>query len=304
MRFIILASLALLAACAEPPRELPCGLLHAAELDVVSAGRAPLVNVSINGQSAALIMDTGAQTSVLTRAAVQRLGLKSDLKAPITLRGAGGETRNWPAIVTGLTIGPMRLPDRTAAVLPFDLPEIAGQKTDGLLGMDILGKFEIDLNLPQKRVGLYLGQVCPAEVLPVAGRPIAIEPAGLRRGRMVIEVQLDGRTLSAMLDTGNDRTIVMTEAVLPGGLTREMLARDPVVNLRGAGPDITAARLHRFAGLAIGPERFGSPQVQVMNRQGDEDDMIIGSDYLASRRLWLAYPRQKLFLIVPAAPAG
>ncbi len=292
--------LLLLPGCAvlDPDQEVSCGLRLRTEVPVTVIRNVPFVVVAINGLPATLILDTGAQTMLLTQSAVKRLGLRTDSRAPVTVRGTGGQTRSWPAILQRFAVGEVALPDQHAAVLPFDLPEIGGTRPEGLLGVDVLSRFEVDLNLPQRRMVLYSGRPCEGEPLPMPGRILEVEAPSARRNRLVIQAELDGRPLTALLDSGTQDSIVMAEAA---GLTLAMLADSPLVMLRGAGPQLTEGRRHRFARLLLGDEQFRDVRLTVMHRQSDEDEMIIGMDYMAARRIWLAYPRRKVFIQRPAA---
>jgi predicted aspartyl protease len=301
MSRLLFLLLLLLPACAvlDPDQEVSCGLRLRTEIPVTILRNVPLVVVNINGLPATLILDTGAQTMLLTQSAVKRLGLRTDGRAPMTVRGTGGETRSWPAILQRFAVGDVALPDQHAAVLPFDLPEIAGTRPEGLLGVDVLARFEVDLDMPGRRMALYSGRACEGEPLPMPGRIVEVEAPTARRNRLVIEAELDGRPMTALLDSGTQDSIVMAQAAR---LTPKMLAGDPRVMLRGAGPELAEGRRHRFERLVLAGESFREVRLTVMQRQSDEDDMIIGMDYMAGRRIWLAYPRRKVFIQRLARP--
>lgn len=299
---LLLLLLFFLPACAilDPDQEVSCGLRLRTDVPLTVIRNVPMVIVGINGQAATLIVDTGAQTMLLSQSAVKRLGLRTDSRAPVVVRGTGGETRSWPAILQRFSLGEVALPDQHAAVLPFDLPEIAGTRPDGLLGADVLGRFEVDLNTPQRRMLLYSGRPCADDPSPLPGRSIEVDASALsRRNRLVIPAELDGRAMSALLDSGSQLSIVMTQAALEAGLDRDALAAAPVMMLSGAGPQLTEGRRLRFRQLILAGETLPAPFLTVMARQSDEDDMIIGMDYMATRRIWFAYPRRKLFIQRP-----
>jgi predicted aspartyl protease len=296
-RLLLLLSL-LLPACAvlDPDQELSCGLQLRAEVPVTILRNVPLVVVEINGLPATLILDTGAQTMLLTQAAVTRLGLRTDSRAPVKVSGIGGASLNWPAIVRRFAIGGLALPDQLASVHAIGLGEVGGIQPDGLLGADVLGRFEVDLDMPGKRLALYGGRACEDETLPMQGRIVEVAAPGSRRNRLVIEADLDGRKMTALLDSGAEASVVMAQATL---LTPEALQADPKVMLRGTGPELTEGRRHMFDRLEVAGQGFRRVLLTVMQRQANEDDMIIGMDYMAARRIWLAYPRRKVFIQRP-----
>lgn len=306
MKRCVLLLLALLSACAQPdPLEgIPCGMLMLAEMPVTMAGGVPLVLVTIAGRPATMVLDTGAQRTLLTKSAVTRLGLRSDARQITVISGVGGSSRNFPTILTGFNVGGQRLADQTALALPFDLPSIAGLTVDGLLGVDVLGRFELDLDLPHRRVALYGGRLCPGEAIALPGPLDELPVPRINRNRLVITAKLDGTPMSALLDTGAAGMIVMTPAMRRAGTRPESLQADPTVVLSGVGPAPVRARQHRFTSLALGSETLDHPLIEVTEPltgdswwqflEPEDDDMIIGSAYLATHRFWFAYPRRRV----------
>lgn len=305
-RLFLLALAVLLPACTvlDPDQELSCGLRRRTEVPVAVVGNVPLITVGINGRQTVLILDTGAQSMLLTQGAVKRLELRTDARSPITVRGTGGETRSWPAVLQGFRLGDVALPDQLAAVLPFELPNVGPLKPEGLLGVDVLGRFEVDLNLPARRMALYSGRACPDEVLPLQGPFTEAEAPSARRNRLSIAAELDGQPMVALLDSGSQNTIVSMAAAVRVGVDPMVVAQGPVRLLSGAGPRPVEAHLHRFRQLQIAGETGREPLLTVKPQEVvDEDDMIIGMDYMSSRRIWLAYPRRKVFIQRPLRSA-
>lgn len=307
MRAATLLCLAWLAGCAAQPADDACGLVLGAELPLAMIGLTPMLTVQIAGQNATMILDTGAQQTLLTAPAIARLGLRSDARQVTTITGVGGSSRNFPAVITGFNVGRLRFPDQHALALPGDLPRVNGVVVDGLLGVDVLGHFEVDLDLPRNRLALYGGPPCDGEALPLDGPSVALPGTLLRRNRLLAQVVLDDVPLLALLDTGAVNTIV-SSAVLPRlGIAPETVAGEPHASLRGVGPNAQEATIHRFTSLTIAGQRFDRPQLRITDLRaadgtaalfgdGGASEMILGPDYLARHRLWLAYPRQKVFL--------
>ena len=102
-----------------------------------------------------------------------------------------------------------------------------------------------------------------------------------------------GRTVAALLDTGAARSVVARDVALSIGVDDDMLARDPPVRLVGVGPNVPVGRLHRFATLDIAGHALAAPHLIVVDRAETGMDMILGSDFLAGRRIWLSYARKR-----------
>src|SRR5271155_1667616 len=71
------------------------------------------VPVEVNGITAPFILDTGAQRSVVSEAAVRRLGLARDQWVGTTMRGIGGIDRRPNAAPRSLSLGGVPLVRRT-----------------------------------------------------------------------------------------------------------------------------------------------------------------------------------------------
>jgi hypothetical protein len=85
-------------------------------------------------------------------------------------------------------------------------------------------------------------------------------------------------------------------AALALGVTSAALNRDPVANLRGAGSEVVASRVHRFARLEIGGEALRHPVIAVTNLRLQDADLVLGIDFLRLRRVWLSYRSGRIFL--------
>lgn len=281
--------LPLLAACGNTA----CGLTPVAELPLHAENRQALVDIEINGQPARMLLDTGAGHSVLTRAAAMRLGLRMRPGTIIASQGVGGISRDFAVTATGLRLGALALPDRLTAVVPGRLGTPGGTTSDGLLGMDILRDYDLDLDFARQHLTLYRGPACPDTPLPMPGPATVVETALTAQGHLVMRAALDGRPVLAMLDTGSQHSVVTTRAA---ALSPEALADDPKVKLFGVGPGSAAAHLHRFASITIGRETIPAPLLIVLDSTPPDYDMVVGMDYLSGRRLWISAATGKIFL--------
>ena len=74
------------------------------------------------------------------------------------------------------------------------------------------------------------------------------------------------------------------------------LARDRPMTTRGAASEQLSAHLHRFSKLEIGGEIVRNPEVIVADVRLSDADLVLGIDFLRSRRIWLSYGSQQIFL--------
>ena len=80
---------------------------------------------------------------------------------------------------------------------------MAGGSADGLLGADILLAFDIDLDLPARRITFYRARrECPEAAPPWNEPYVAVAGVSTRRDRLLVPFELDGVAGMAVLDTG------------------------------------------------------------------------------------------------------
>jgi predicted aspartyl protease len=254
----------------------------------------PLVTVLADGASLKLILDTGAERTVLTSLAVERIGGKApQIEFRRSLNGVGGSLPSREVEFKSFTIGGVELPWRRAMVATVATPSLLST-VDGVLGTDILARFDIDLDLPNHRMSLYEKGTCTPEWAgPDAGIRIGRSAAN---GHLFFPVRLDSRGITATIDTGAQRTTLSVATARAMGIADAVLARDPPIQTRGFGAARLSSRLHRFDSLAVGNVRLSNPEIVVTELRLRGIDLILGMDFLRSRRLWLSYAGFRMFL--------
>jgi predicted aspartyl protease len=274
-----------------------CGTVRLGETTVATLRNAPIVTLSANGVPVTLLLDTGAEGTILTPAVAQRIGAQRPrVEFQRQLRGIAGSLESNEAELRSFTLGRVAIPWRRVRVAPVNVASVFSGPLDGVLGADTLSSFDVDLDLPGHRVVLYQKQTCP-DAAPAWAEPYARISAGRSRGdHLFFPVRLDGRRTDAFVDTGSQFTVLSTRAALALGVTATVLARDRMVTVRGAAAEQLAARVHRFWQLEIGAETIRNPEIVVTDVRLSDADLVLGIDFLKSRRLWLSYGSQQVFL--------
>jgi predicted aspartyl protease len=273
-----------------------CGITQRGTVAVAVLGGLPVITVSANEQPVTLIIDTGAERTVLTAAAVKRIDAQTPrIEFQRQLHGIAGALSTREVELRSFNIGAVAIPWRRALVGPITVPS-APASIDGLLGAETLSDFDIDLDMPRQRLGLYQKQTCSTAVPAWAGSHTGIETGESRGRHLFFRLLLDDHRIVAFVDTGSQRSVLAVRAAYALGLTDAELARDRPVTLQGAAAAQVTGHLHRFSKLAIGAEIIRDPEVVVSNLQLADADMVIGMDIIGSRRLWLSYGSHKIFL--------
>jgi predicted aspartyl protease len=275
-------------------RAAACSVLSNKPVALENVNGLVLVTALADGATLRLVLDTGAERTVLTSSAAERIGGKApQVQFQRQLKGVAAAVRGQDIEFKSFTIGGVDIPWRRAMVAKTTLPPIL-READGFLGSDVLGKFDIDLDLPRHRMWLYERGACVPDWADARSK-IEIGRSAIN-GHMFFPVQLDSRKISATIDTGAERTTLSRAAAHAMGLTDAILSRDPSGITRGFGGGQLSSHIHRFASLTVGNVRLSDPDIVVTDLQLRGIDLILGMDFLRSRRLWLSYAGFRVFL--------
>ncbi|MGH7110013.1 MAG: aspartyl protease family protein [Stellaceae bacterium] len=260
----------------------------------------PLVTATVNGAAAPLILDTGAEETVLTAAAAARLGLKGHYAYPHSLRSVSGGVATGQARIESLSVGDSAVRNFFVLVGSLTLPSAAGAQPAGLLGGDFLSHFDVDLDLAEGRLALYPPGCGPAR--PPWRSAYTTIPANLSiDDRLFFPVALDGHKLFAFIDTGAQVSTIDTAAAARLGLSKAEISGDPAARLRGVSAAPMEAHAHRFAWLRIGGDTVRDPVLIVTALNLPDADIVLGLDFLRGRRVWFSYLTHRIFLARPEA---
>lgn len=283
-----------------------CSVDNQATIPLDASGGAITVPVEVNGIAATFILDTGAQRSVVTPAAVQRLGLARDEWAGTAMRGIGGIENRPNANPRTLTLGGVNLVRRTVhhdtsltvGILPHTR---AGNRViDGLLGRDFLSLFDLDIDVAAHRLTLLQVRSCSGRFLPWSGTYAAVPVTTPAGNAMVVPVTLDGTPLRALLDTGASASLLAAPGIFRTGLRQSSLEGDPADQVSGLGPRTVTMHRHIFRSLQVGGQTIDAPVIWVAPiRLTPIVDMLLGADWVASRRVWISYATRQLFVATP-----
>ncbi|MGC8470216.1 MAG: helix-turn-helix domain-containing protein, partial [Acetobacteraceae bacterium] len=257
-----------------------------------------------------LLRQALAATRYNRRAAALRLGLDADYAMAAALKGVGGAATATVSAPVALSLGGVTLGRRR---LLFGLAESAfGPPArwrhgvpDGLLGLDVLSRFRVDLDIARLRLSLYRRHPCSG-ALPSWCRPcLAVPRLPASDPLLHVAVALNGGRLDGVLDTGAMISVTTAAALRRAAITGLALGRDPTIIGLGATGVRGSGRLHRFRRLALGPGLPLNPYVVVLHTSLPTADILVGLNALSRSRIWIAPGATTLaFAPPPARVAG
>ena len=284
-------------AAAADARAVGCGTSRIGEITVATLRNSPIVTVVANGAAVTLLLDTGAEWTILTPSAAKRVGAQTPrIEFQRQIRGLSGSLATNEVELRSFTAGQTAIPWRRVRVAPLNMPSVFSGALDGVLGADTLSSFDIDLDLPHHRMVFYGKQSCPSAA-PAWTEPYAtIAVRKTFSNHLSFPTQLDGRQIDTFIDTGAQLSVLSSKAALALGVTEAALSRDRATVTLGAAAERLNSHLHHFSHMEVGGEVVRSPALIVADVSLSDADLVLGIDFVASRRVWLSYGSQQIFL--------
>ena len=305
-----------LAACEQTPSG-PCQLVRVADLPIQIVNGTIMIDALLNGAPARLQFDTGSNVSVITREAARRLHLRTIVGRVGDVSGIGGERSAGVVVADTFQLGQLH-----GEHAPFLAADVFGQQPnarDGLLSTDFLSKYDIDLDLADRKIILFVPlQDCrgrqvsvvldaPIYAVPLIQPPISHNfeqlPADDRRAPRVM-VEVGGRDLKAAIDTGAINTLIFRNAAARDGLDIDALLRGAKPVIRGVGPRAVRAVAHILPQIAIGDIVVHNIPVVIADQHGTEDiDMLLGLEFMSRVHVWISNSSQAVVMQFPPKPS-
>jgi len=264
----------------------------------------PTLQLLVDGQPARFVLDTGAGRTTVSVAAVRRLGLSLNKWIGTTVEGIGGLQRHQDAspqsmVLAGLSLhqtglgAPLSL---AVAALPFS-NQRPGSEIDGLLGRDLLGSSDLDLDLQHLRLTLFSVTDCQADFVPWKHPYGTVPTIPAYRQDLVFLAELDSRPMRTMIDSGAGISFLTASGTVRAQLPPLAPGRDAAARVAGVGPRRLIARLHRFDTLSVAGITTSSPALVVSDvHLSPLLDMLLGVDWLRTHRVWLSFATRQVFV--------
>lgn len=265
----VIVAFALSAGCPSGPWPPP--LAGVGEVAITANLVLVQVPVAVDGHGFQFIVDTGASVTSLTDATAAKAALRTEGQTTVNGRHEAATATVARFELAGLEV-------RGPPVAVFSLP-VANELTlgyAGILGLDVLGRYDTVIDLHRARLTLmHAGDAARRATDALAKLPLRYT----RDGLVIVDVTFAGHAVPAILDTGAWRSMI-SPAALPDRdaavITDELRAGDADLGLRSlvVGDHLVFAR----SGLA------GRPAI------------LLGVDVLERRQVVLAYRDRALYI--------
>ena len=277
----------------------PCKVVLIGELPVTMEGLRPLVHAAINGTDEVFVADSGMFYSMLTPAAAAELHLRVQAAPFDYLTGFNGQARVSMTMAKTFTIFKVDVHDVEFLVGGNDLQHGAV----GLLGQNVfrIGDVEYDLANGIIRILKTHGDCSKSSLAYWAnskGLPysvIDIDFATRIQPHTMGTAYVNGSRIRVMFDTGAGASILALNAAKRAGVTPDSAGVRAGGGGTGIGTGVVRTWIAPFESFKIGDEEIRNTHLRIGDERQANFDMLIGSDFFLSHRIYVANSQRKLY---------
>lgn len=296
MRKVIIASLVLLAAGPTWAAAPDCKLGRIEEWQVRMERNLPVIEGEINNQKVGILLDTGAERSVITRSAAARLMLER-YDATASRMYVIADRPIEAVKIDDLRIGSARRSNWAVLLAP---QHDFGADIGVILGKDFFSNVDLELDFPNRAVRLFQAKNCAGASLAYWAKGAASEVA-LESGSPTFIVAVNGRPLRARFDTGTPVSAMTAVDAARFGVTTKSAGAERAGCTLGVGRKPVDYWSAPFESVAIGNEVIRNPRLRfgdLFKEAAPFDDlpqMVLGVDFLLAHRVYIAQSQRKLY---------
>ena len=304
---------------------------------MIPAGPQFLVPVTINNNPAQLMLDTGGAISSIYAGATDALGLHPIDGARIELLDSVGNVSKKYVGLDQFVIGSLRTSKMQFMVAPGSGGNSA---IAGTVAGDILSLYDVEMDFAASKLNFFSKNHCPGKVIYWPHSGVAQVPFTLQRptgnnsrtgyvpytdrgAHIWVPVLLNGKTFSAMIDTGSQRsTISAKTAKFLLDVSQDSPGSETLGSVDGNPNHVSFS--HTFSTLSFDGVTVTNPHfVVIPDLIGDKDpnnstrtdmrarriddfistDLTIGMEVLRKLHLYAAFGERNLYITPAGAPA-
>lgn len=223
------------------------------------------VNCQLNGRSLSMIFDTGAETCLVGKNTLRKLGVSAPEGRPTSsVNGVGGSVPAWSMYAT-ISLGKIRKTIPITVIENFDKP---------LLGQTFFGNFKYNIDNASGTIK-FRKPGGKADYVPNDTIDIPFRNAG---NNIIVVAKVNGKPMRLYFDTGAQGTLMTTQAQLRNG--SKGWRHLGFSGSSGVGGS-RAAALYEVDSIELGPIRKTRMRVAVSSglQYG-----LLGQDFFGRRR--------------------
>jgi clan AA aspartic protease (TIGR02281 family) len=272
---------------------------------------------AINGKPVRVLLDTGSTLTLIPRAAAERLELTRKGVKGARMYGMGGVTAIDSTLVDEFRVGQFSRKNV--------LVTVAGEHDFGaevLLGGDFFRQFDVEFDIAVKMVRLYRPENCATSLLAYwadanVGQ-VEFEPVNEVHPQIILTVEINGRPLKALFDSGAAGSLLDKAEAARVGVTPDTPGVVALGMFAGLGSEMVPAWAGSFASFTVGNETIRDTEIAFADtfkgatttRIGSHipvkpdglPSMLLGVDFLRSHRVLVAHSQRRIYFTYNGGP--
>jgi predicted aspartyl protease len=285
----------------------PCQLRKIADLPVtVTPQNEILVGGKIAGWPVQFRVDTGSQFTVMDFPVAKRFGI-SVTDNDQTEMGVGGRLHFLKGTVPGFSVGDF--PPANVA-LPIAAHQFLNGDAVGMVGLDMLGGFDVEFDVAAQKIVWFNHNSCPGEPIYWA-QNFSEADVDVRDSKLIVTIAINGAPAHALLDTGMPVTVISWSLAHRIGIDSTTNGVMAAGQIKGPDGNPIDRSQYRFSEFKFGDEVVRNPVLYIANLfknqvdrtsrliapgAGEVDiDAIVGADFIRSHHLYLETMKGKLY---------
>ncbi|HUO69111.1 MAG TPA: aspartyl protease family protein [Gammaproteobacteria bacterium] len=279
-----------------------CKIGKIAELPVTMNGLRPMVTAQINGVDAQFIADSGAFYSTISPASAAELKLRLS-PSHIQIRGITGSTEASITTVKEFTLA--GVPIRS---VEFIVGGAQPGRAVGLLGQNVFRLADVEYDLAHGAIRLMRPEGCDKRMLAYwaqNGEPYSemeIAWATQSQPHTTGTAFVNGARIHVMFDTGSAYSMLSLRAAERAGLTPDTAGVVKAGLIGGFGARTEETWIAPVDAFKIGDEEIKKTKLRFGDINVPEGDMLIGTDFFLSHRIYVASSQRKLYFTYNGGP--
>jgi predicted aspartyl protease len=255
-----------------------------------ATGLRQYVPLTIAGTHELLRLDTGAEQTEITPFVAGDLKLEVKESSFWTFTATGAASNK--VVVTDVGLGQLGWKGVELSVLP---PSAISPRDEyvGLFGADFLAKYDLSLDFEHHRLELIDPDHCPGSPPHWPGKNIVAVPFKLVASHIELPVVLDGHTITATLDTGASRAVIL----------RPVAEREFALAMGGPDTPASSGTLNNMPGATVWHHVFKELKIGDVTIKDQQFSIIPDLFNQAESKAAAATAAAKAAAAQPAGPA-
>ena len=281
--------------------------IAAAEVNVTMEDSHAHIPAKINGAAVSLILDSGAFWSVLSPAVAEELKLPQHM-APygLQMEGIGGTSQVSIARVKSLEFSQANIKEIEFIVGGSDM---AGMTTGGILGENLLERFDVEYDFANGKVRLIQPKNCGKAMLAYWAKSgdqvsvLDIDRTDVMAPFAMASAYLNGAKIKVLFDTGAWTSMITRRAAEHSGFRPDGPNVIDAGFSRGVGRKVVKSYIAPFEELKFGDgETVRHTRLRVADTDLGREDMLIGADFFLSHHVMVANSQHKIYFTYNGGP--